>query len=99
MEQKGNEGSRVNNKKLTSFPLGGTARIGPNTVVTCSENFIRKSNAARGTYRRGFWFSAFKFDADYENVFSERDEEKHAAMRAKLASGVRWSQVLQLCQL
>jgi hypothetical protein len=58
-------------------------------VLTCSENFIRKSNAARGTYRRGFWFSAFKFDADYENVFSERDEEKHTAMRAKLAAGVR----------
>jgi hypothetical protein len=68
---------------------GGTARIGPNTVITCSENFIRKSNEARGTYRRGFWFSAFKFDADYENVFSERNEEKHTAMRAKLAAGVQ----------
>jgi hypothetical protein len=83
------EGRRASNKKLISFPPGGTARIGPNTVVTCSENFIRKSNAARGTYRRGFWFSAFKFDADHENVFSERDEAKHTAMRAKLASGVR----------
>jgi hypothetical protein len=73
---------------LTCVFSGGTARIGPNTVITSSENFIRKSNSARGTYLRGFWFSAFKFDADYENVFSERDEEKHTAMRAKLAAGV-----------
>jgi hypothetical protein len=92
------EGMDARFSELTEPSPGGTARIGPSTVITSSENFIRKSNAARGTYRRGFWFSAFKFDADYENVFSERDEEKHTAMRAKLAAGVRFCTILMRCR-
>ena len=69
--------------------LGDIARIGPNTVVTCDADLIRKMNALRGsTYTRGKWYKAFKLDAQRENLFTELDEEKHANMRARISPGV-----------
>ncbi len=64
-------------------------RIGPNTVVTTDEDLIRKMNEPRGsTYTRTKWYKAWKLDAARENLFTEIDEEKHAAMRQRLFPGV-----------
>ncbi|RVX68754.1 hypothetical protein B0A52_07640 [Exophiala mesophila] len=66
---------------------GPTTRIGPNTLVTCDEELIRKMCSVRSSYSRGDWYRAFKFDADRENLFSEPDEEKHIKMRMRVAAG------------
>ena len=68
---------------------GSIARIGPNTVVTCDADLVRKMNAPRGSgYTRGKWYKAFKLDAERENLFTELDEERHANMRARISPGV-----------
>ncbi|EXJ75069.1 uncharacterized protein A1O5_01765 [Cladophialophora psammophila CBS 110553] len=66
---------------------GSLARIGPNTLLTCDVELIRRINAARSTYHRGDWYRAFKFDAERENLLSEPDEVKHVEMRKKVAAG------------
>jgi hypothetical protein len=44
--------------------------------------------AARSPYTRGEWYDGVKLDPDVNNVISERNEQKHAEIRAKLANGV-----------
>lgn len=44
-------------------------------------------NATRGSYTKADWYKAFRFDADFENLFSEVDNVKHAEMRKKVSAG------------
>ena len=61
----------------------------PNTVVTDDADLIRKMNANKGSsYTKGAWYAAFKLDAERENLFTERNEERHARVRQQLAPGV-----------
>ena len=61
----------------------------PNTVVTDDADLYRKMNAMKGSsYTRGAWYAAFKMDAERENLFTERNEERHARVRQQLAPGV-----------
>lgn len=44
-------------------------------------------NSTRGPYTKADWYKAFRFDANFENLFSETDNVKHAEMRKKVTMG------------
>ena len=48
----------------------------------------RKISAVRSPYLRSNWYDGIRFDPDYGNVVSERDDKIHNALRAKMAAGV-----------
>ena len=66
---------------------GSLARIGPNHIVTCDPELIRRMNAPRSPYRRGPWFDAMRFMPEVGNTISERNEERHDELRRKMAAG------------
>lgn len=68
--------------------IGSFARIGPNLLVTDDVAFLRRMSAPRSLYTRGEWYDGVKLDPDVNNVISERNEQRHAEIRAKLANGV-----------
>jgi cytochrome P450 len=73
-----------------SIKYGSLARIMPNTVLTDDLQFYRKMNSASkesSSYTKGPWYAAFKLDAERENLFTERNEERHARVRQQLAPG------------
>jgi hypothetical protein len=45
--------------------------------------------APRSPFRRGHWYKGMKFDPRIDNLLSERDERRHAELRAKMMPGVR----------
>jgi hypothetical protein len=57
-------------------------------LVTDDVAFLRRMSAARSPYTRGEWYDGVKLQPDVNNVISERNEQKHAEIRAKLANGV-----------
>jgi len=48
-------------------------------------------NAVRSEYTRSDWYVGFRFDPNRDNVFSQRNNEKHHIIRAKMAAGVKAS--------
>ncbi|KAH7348871.1 pisatin demethylase [Rhexocercosporidium sp. MPI-PUGE-AT-0058] len=66
---------------------GSLARIGPNHLVTSDPNQMRRMLGVRSTYTRSEWYIGMKFDPSRENIESERNEDKHNALRAKMAAG------------
>jgi hypothetical protein len=73
---------------LIPNPPGPIVRIGPNDVVTNDFEVWRKINAVRSPYRRSNWYDGMRFDPDYNNILSERDDKIHNTLRAKMAAGV-----------
>lgn len=67
---------------------GSLARIGPNHLVTSDPNQMRRMLGVRSLYTRSEWYIGMKFDPSHENVESERNEERHTELRAKMAAGV-----------
>ena len=51
-------------------------------------DFYRQVNAPRSPVRRGHWYTGMKIDPRLDNVLSERDEKRHAELRAKMMPGV-----------
>ena len=47
-------------------------------------------NAPRSRWSRGTWYDGMKMDPRLNNILSERDEKKHANMRAKMVGAVRY---------
>ena len=68
--------------------VGPLARIGPNLLVTDDVDLLRHMSAARSVYTRSDWYDGMKLDPNIPNVISERNEMRHTALRAKMASGV-----------
>lgn len=68
---------------------GSPARIGPNLLVTDDPHLFRHMNAPRSRWTRGTWYDGMKMDPRRNNILSERDEKKHADMRAKMIGAVR----------
>jgi cytochrome P450 len=66
---------------------GSLARIGPNDLVTCDPEIIRKMGAVRSPYRRSDWYKATAFDHHLSHVFCEVDEARHIDLRNKLIPG------------
>lgn len=44
-------------------------------------------SAVRSPYRRSNWYDGIRLEADYDNVLSTRDENRHNDLRAKMAAG------------
>jgi hypothetical protein len=63
-------------------------RLGPNELVTNDPDVLRKMSAVRSPYQRSEWYSGARFEPEYDSMFSERSEERHNALRAKLSIGV-----------
>jgi cytochrome P450 len=66
---------------------GSLARIGPNDLVTCDPEIIRKMGAVRSPYRRSDWYNATAFDHHVAHVFCELDEARHIDLRNRLTPG------------
>jgi cytochrome P450 len=66
---------------------GSLARIGPNNLVTSDPDLIRRMNAPRSEYRRGDWYNAMRMKPGFNNVLSERSEDRHKELREKMAQG------------
>lgn len=67
---------------------GSLARIGPNMILTDDPVLLRRINAARSLYTKGEWYDGVKLDPDVNNTISEKDEQLHNQLRAKVANGV-----------
>lgn len=67
---------------------GSLARIGPKHLLTSDPNVMRRILAVRSPYRRSEWYLGARFNPKYDNCGSQRDEEKHTKLRAKMAAGV-----------
>lgn len=68
--------------------LGPFARIGPNLLVTDDVDLLRHMSAARSVYTRSDWYDGMKLDPNVNNLISERNDQRHTALRAKMAAGV-----------
>jgi hypothetical protein len=68
--------------------LGPLVRIGPNHLITDDPGVLRKMSAVRSPYRRSIWYDGLRLEHDYFNVVSERDENRHNDLRAKMGAGV-----------
>lgn len=44
--------------------------------------------AVRSKYKKADFYDAVRFDPSRDNIISTRDDEKHNALRAKMAAGV-----------
>jgi hypothetical protein len=71
---------------------GSLARVGPNELVTCDPDILRRVWVVRSQYRRGAFFEAVKLDPTRDNLISLRDDAAHAELKAKMAMGVSQSQ-------
>lgn len=60
-------------------------------LLTDDPVLLRRINAARSLYTKGEWYDGVKLDPDINNTISEKDEQLHNALRAKVASGVSLS--------
>jgi len=69
--------------------IGSLARIGPKHLLTSDPEVMRRILAVRSPYRRSEWYLGARFNPKYDNCGSQRDEEKHSKLRAKMAAGVR----------
>lgn len=80
---------RVERSSLTRILcVGPLSRIGPNILVTNDADLLRHMSGARSTYSRAAWYDGMRLDPRVNNVISERNDKRHNALRAKMASGV-----------
>jgi hypothetical protein len=67
---------------------GSIVRVGPHQLVTDDPEVLRRMSAVRSPYRRSNWYDGIRLESDYDHVLSERDENRHNKLRAKMAAGV-----------
>jgi hypothetical protein len=72
----------------------GLVRIGPNSVITTDYKHLHKMAQHTSPYRRGPWYGTFRFQKGIDHSFSLLDEEKHQALRNKVAPGFANTQLL-----
>ncbi|PKS11176.1 hypothetical protein jhhlp_002937 [Lomentospora prolificans] len=75
---------------------GPLARIGPDTLVTCDPDLLRRMLGVRTNYRRSDWYVAMRLDPSRDNVLSQRDDTRHNELRAKMAAGYSGKEVENL---
>ncbi len=68
--------------------IGSLARVGPNELVTCDPDILRRVWNVRSQYRRGAFYDAVRFDPTRDNLISQRDDTAHMELKAKMAMGV-----------
>ncbi|RDW65159.1 hypothetical protein BP5796_09851 [Coleophoma crateriformis] len=67
--------------------FGPIVRIGPTELVTNDPDVLRRMSAVRSSYQRSEWYDGVRLEPEYDSMISERDEERHNALRSKLAVG------------
>ena len=75
---------------LAKTHLGDLARVGPNELITIDPDIARHMSAARFKHRKSAWYASLKVDPYVDNIFSQRDLEKHDQLRASMTSAVRF---------
>lgn len=80
---------------VCSHPLGSLARVGPNELVTCDPEILRRVWGVRSRYTRGDFYDAVRFDPERDNLISMRSDAAHKALKEKMAAGVRDSMNLR----
>jgi cytochrome P450 len=65
-------------------------------ILTDSPEVVRAMTAPRSPFRRGHWYKGMKFDPRIDNLLSERNEKRHAELRAKLMPGYTAKEVPSL---
>jgi hypothetical protein len=64
-------------------------------LLTDDPVLLRRISAARSPYTKGEWYDGTKLDPDLNNTISEKDEQRHTEMRAKVANGVGLLSILR----
>lgn len=67
---------------------GSLVRVAPDELITDDPDILRKISAVRSPYRRSGFYDGMRLEADYNHVLSERDENRHNDLRAKMGAGV-----------
>ncbi|MCJ1307795.1 hypothetical protein MMC25_001443 [Agyrium rufum] len=73
-----------------SEKYGPIARIGPNTLVICNADELRRVWSGQSRWKRSYWwYRSMRLDPTKECVLSIRDVREHQQLRAKLLPGYR----------
>ncbi|OAG45415.1 hypothetical protein AYO21_00049 [Fonsecaea monophora] len=75
-------------QKETLKKYGSPARIGPSLLVTDDPDLLGHMSAPGSKWTRSSWYEGMKLDSRANNIFSERDERRHAEMRSKTIGAV-----------
>ena len=67
---------------------GSIIRIGPNVVVTNDYEAIRRIHSTWSGYKRSPYYDAGTLVPPIANLYSERDESRHAALKMQTAAAV-----------
>ena len=77
---------------------GKLVRIGPNYLLTSDPDIVRRMNAPRSGYTKSNWYLSSRFTAGVDNMISDRDDQRHEAMRKKAAPAYSGKENTQLEQ-
>ncbi|KXS96362.1 hypothetical protein AC578_3086 [Pseudocercospora eumusae] len=70
-----------------SDKYGPIVRIAPGEVMITSADTLRSINAVQSRYRRGPFFTAFRFIPNRDNIFSFQSDADHSSRRSRMAPG------------
>jgi len=73
---------------LLTGPIGPLVRIGPNDLLCTDPAALRHISSVRSAYIKGGYYETGRIIPGHDNVISERDEDKHKALRAKMSGAV-----------
>jgi len=66
---------------------GSVVRIVPDKILTNDPVILRRMSTPRSNFRRGTFYDAFSLQPPHKNVLSQKDENLHNSLRAKLIRG------------
>ena len=75
---------------------GKLVRIGPNYLLTSNPDIVRRYNAPRSGYTKSNWYLSSRFTAGVDNMISDRDDQRHEALRKKAAPAYSGKENTQL---
>lgn len=68
--------------------IGSIVRVGPHQLLTDDPEVLRKMSGVRSPYRRSSFYDGMRLEPGVDHVLSERDENRHNELRAKMGAGV-----------
>ncbi|TDZ40601.1 Cytochrome P450 monooxygenase lolP1 [Colletotrichum spinosum] len=72
---------------------GTLVRVGPNDIMTCDPDLMKRMLGVRTSYTRSKWYDAMRLDPGKDNVLSMRDNEAHNKLRSQMAAGYTGKEV------
>ncbi|KAK0717563.1 cytochrome P450 [Lasiosphaeria miniovina] len=83
--------------KETVDKYGPIARIGPNDLITSSQELLAHMNGVRSEYTRADWYYlGGRFRPGKDNIFSQVDETQHQRRRQQMLPGYTGKENLEL---